>query len=146
MQLNIIPGKRSTRKMGKTSRRKPAAEHQGESKLPSKQTTLCSREVRKMLFKSRKQMATLTISHIPFLSLVFFFYSSQKGPSPGLQMKQLQHLVKSVLLLLENIHASNISYSQCTSERAANTGGKQNTLPDFLIIVSQVPPSSPTIS
>ena len=127
--------------MGKTSRRKPAAEHQGESKLPSKQTTLCSREVRKMLFKSRKQMATLTFSYPTSLFFpLSFFLPSQKGPSPGLQMKQLQHLVKSVLLLLENIHASNISYSQCTSERAANTGGKQNTLPDFLIIVSQVPP------
>lgn len=127
--------------MGKTSRRKPAAENQGESKLPSKQTTLCSREVRKMLFKSRKQMATLTFSYPTSLFFpLSFFLPSQKGPSPGLQMKQLQHLVKSVLLLLENIHASNISYSQCTSERAANTGGKQNTLPDFLIIVSQVPP------
>lgn len=114
--------------MGKTSRRKPAAEHQGESKLPSKQTTLCSRGGKEnaLQVKEANGNTDLFISHIPFLSLVH--YPVRRGPSPGLQMKQLQHLVKSVLLLLENIHASNISYSQCTSERAANTGGKQNTL------------------
>lgn len=69
-----------------------------------------------------------------------FFASSQKGPSLGLQIKQLQHLVKSFLLLLENIHAREVSYSQCTSERAANKGGKQKTLPSFLTITSQAPP------
>lgn len=113
------------------SRRKPAAEHQGESKLPSKQTTLCSREVGKMLFNSRKRMATLTYSYPTPLSFpCLFFLPSQKGPSSGLQMKQLQHLVKSVLLLLENIHASNISHSQCTSQRAAY-GWKTENSPRF---------------
>lgn len=44
--------------------------------------------------------------HIPHPVLSFpFFLPGWKGPSLGLQMKQLQHLVKSVLLLLENIHA-----------------------------------------
>ena len=39
----------------------------------------------------------------PFPSLPFFVLS--EGPSLDLPMKQLQHLVKSFLLLLENIHA-----------------------------------------
>ncbi|KAL0591148.1 hypothetical protein AAY473_038663 [Plecturocebus cupreus] len=43
----------------------------------------------------------------------------KKDPSLGLQTKQLQQLVKSVLLLLEISMKRNISYTECTSERVA---------------------------
>lgn len=39
------------------------------------------------------------------LSFPSLFSPRQKNPHLGLKMKQLQHLVKSVFLLLENIHA-----------------------------------------
>ena len=141
LQLNIIQGKWSKRKNGENVKKKTSSwtSRKNQSCPASKPLSALGR-LGKCSSTQGCEWQHWPI-HIPqpFLSLVFFL-PSQKGPAPGLQMKQLQHLVKSVLLLLENIHARNISYSQCTSERAANKDGKQKTLPDFLIIISQVPP------
>lgn len=90
--------------------RKPAAEHPRESNQPGKHSPLTA--LGRWGNHSARHLGADVHSTIrpphPLLSLPWFA-PSQKGPSLGLQMKQSQHLVKSVLLLLENIHAR-----QCT--------------------------------
>lgn len=65
------------------SGRKPAAEYQGESNLPSKQSTHCSKEVGKILKSERWMVATHTYSHSTPCSFLSLFSTRLEGPIPG---------------------------------------------------------------